>query len=199
MSTTSSSSSIGYSLGSSNEPSMAARYTTASLFTALLSTWTYYAFHPPSQNNSISTNDDEAPPPMMMIHGPLTPLLLTTLYLTSLPILKYVTTHYLDKRYDMKTLLIESMIIYNIAQVLFNAWMVYTICIALLYNGHPFMGSRELYGPAIHSGATRAVYVHYCDKYLEFVDTYFMILRGKMDQVIQYNYGVSTRFIFHVY
>jgi elongation of very long chain fatty acids protein 4 len=164
-----------------NEPSMAARYTTASLFTALLSTWTYYAFHPPQ--NSISTNDDEAPPSMMMIHGPLTPLLLTTLYLTSLPLLKYVTTHHLDIRYDMKTLLIESMILYNIAQVVFNGWMVYTICIALLYNDHPILGSRELIGPAINSGATRAVYVHYCDKYLEFVDTYFMILRGKMDQV----------------
>ena len=98
----------------------------------------------------------------------------------------------------MKTLLIESMILYNIAQVVFNAWMVYTICIALLYNGHPFMGSRELYGPAINSGATRAVYVHYCDKYLEFVDTYFMILRGKIDQVSQYNYGVS-RDLFFIY
>jgi hypothetical protein len=27
------------------------------------------------------------------------------------------------------------------------------------------------------------VWVHYCDKYLEFLDTFFMVLRGKMDQV----------------
>jgi len=31
--------------------------------------------------------------------------------------------------------------------------------------------------------ASYAVWVHYCDKYLEFFDTYFMVLRGKMDQV----------------
>ena len=93
------------------------------------------------------------------------------------------------------------MILYNIAQVVFNGWMVYTICIALLYNGHPILGSRELIGPAINSGATRAVYVHYCDKYLEFVDTYFMILRGKMDQVksIWVIWCLAWYTIFHIY
>jgi elongation of very long chain fatty acids protein 4 len=153
---------------------MVARYTTASIFMALLSTWTYYAYYP---NPSILT---------INMHGPLIPLALTTFYLTSLPLLKYITTHYLSTRYEMKSLLIESMILYNISQVLLNGWMVYTILIALLYNDHPIIGSRSLIGPSITSGASYAVYVHYCDKYLEFVDTYFMILRGKMDQVKVY-------------
>ena len=151
---------------------MVARYTTASIFMALLSTWTYYAYYPSPSMLTIHT-----------MHGPVIPLTLTTFYLISLPILKYITTNYLSTKYEMKSLLIESMILYNISQVLLNGWMVYTILIALLYNDHPIIGSRSLIGPSITSGASYAVYVHYCDKYLEFVDTYFMILRGKMDQV----------------
>ena len=80
----------------------------------------------------------------------------------------------------MKLLLTESMVIYNVSQVLLNGWMVYTMVAAVLYNGHPFIGSRSLVGSEM---ATYAVWVHYCDKYLEFFDTYFMVLRGKMDQV----------------
>jgi elongation of very long chain fatty acids protein 4 len=50
----------------------------------------------------------------------------------------------------------------------------------LVWKEHPFIA-----GPIhlVDTGAAYAVYVHYCDKYLEFLDTYFMILRGKMDQV----------------
>lgn len=83
----------------------------------------------------------------------------------------------------MKLLLTESMIIYNVAQVALNGWMVYAIIDALVYRGHPFIGSRSLTGVAISSGSSYAVWVHYCDKYLEFFDTYFMILRGNMKQV----------------
>lgn len=83
----------------------------------------------------------------------------------------------------MKLLLTESMIIYNVAQVLLNGWMVYAMINAVVNRGHPFIGSRSLVGVAVESGASYAVWVHYCDKYLEFFDTYFMILRGKMDQV----------------
>lgn len=80
----------------------------------------------------------------------------------------------------MKLLLTESMVIYNVSQVVLNGWMVYTMVAAVLYNGHPFIGSRSLVGSEM---ASYAVWVHYCDKYLEFFDTYFMVLRGKMDQV----------------
>lgn len=79
----------------------------------------------------------------------------------------------------MKVLLKESMILYNAGQVVLNAWMVYRFIDAVAFRGHPFVGAME----AANSGATYAVWVHYCDKYLEFLDTYFMVLRGKMDQV----------------
>ena len=108
----------------------------------------------------------------------------------------------------MKLLLTESMIIYNVAQVALNGWMVHAIIDALVYRGHPFIGSRSLSGVAISSGSSYAVWVHYCDKYLEFFDTYFMVLRGKMDQVsyvmlcvMEKNYrefGLCTSLVYQV-
>merc|ERR1712087_1062039 len=71
------------------------------------------------------------------------------------------------------------MVIYNGGRVLLNGWMVYRMVYAVLFRGHPFIGDIN----TVNTGATFAVWVHYCDKYLEFLDTYFMVLRGKMDQV----------------
>jgi elongation of very long chain fatty acids protein 4 len=106
---------------------------------------------------------------------------LTALYVISLPLLHIVTNRYnIHAKVDVKVMLRESMILYNAVQVLLNGWMVYRILYALIWNHHPFIA-----GPIhqVNTGAAYAVYVHYCDKYLEFLDTYFMILRGKMDQV----------------
>ena len=151
-------------------PSTLARYTTASILTACLSTWAYYAYPPRNATPGLTTD----------MHSYQVPLALTLFYLVSLPTLKYLTEKFLAPKYDMKLLLTESMVIYNVSQVLLNGWMVYTMVAAVLYNGHPFIGSRSLVGSEM---ASYAVWVHYCDKYLEFFDTYFMVLRGKMDQV----------------
>ena len=156
-----------------NTPSILARYTTASIFVVILSTWARLAFPPHADTPGLTS-------PM---HGPSSPASLTAMYLVSLPLLRSITERYLSPRYDMKLLLTESMMLYNVVQVLLNGWMVYAMIDAVVNNGHPFIGSRGLSGVAIDSGASYAVYVHYCDKYLEFLDTYFMILRGKMDQV----------------
>ena len=154
-------------------PSMLARYTTASILTAILSVWSYFAY--PSR--------DATPGLTAPMHSYLSPLALTAFYLVSLPSLKWFTEKFLAPKYDMKLLLTESMVIYNVAQVALNGWMVYEMVDSVLNRGHPFVGSRELVGAAINSGASYAVWVHYCDKYLEFLDTYFMVLRGKTDQV----------------
>lgn len=154
-------------------PSTMARYTTASLLVGVLALFCHHAYPPAAATPGLTA-------PM---HGPATPLALTVCYLLSLPALRYVTETYLAPRYDMKALLTEAMIVYNVAQVALNGWIVYAIVEALVNGGHPFMGSRSLTGAAISSGASYAVWVHYCDKYLEFFDTYFMVLRGKMDQV----------------
>lgn len=154
-------------------PSTLARYTTASILVGFLSLWTYHAYPP----------KDATPGLTAPMHGYAVPLALTAFYLASLPTLKWFTESYLAPRYDMKLLLTESMIIYNVAQVFLNGWMVYAMVKAVWSGGHPFIGSRGLTGAAVESGASYAVWVHYCDKYLEFFDTYFMVLRGKMDQV----------------
>mmetsp|Transcript_32447 Transcript_32447/g.55291 ORF Transcript_32447/g.55291 Transcript_32447/m.55291 type:complete len:355 (-) Transcript_32447:171-1235(-) len=154
-------------------PSTLARYTTASILIGFLSLWSYHAYPP----------RDATPGLNAPMHSAAAPLALTAFYLVSLPSLKWFTEKHLAPKYDMKLLLTESMVIYNVAQVFLNGWMVYEMVSAVLYRGHPFIGSRSLSGVAINSGASYAVWVHYCDKYLEFFDTYFMILRGKMDQV----------------
>lgn len=69
---------------------------------------------------------------------------------------------------------------YNAGQVLLNLWMVYRILDALFFRAHPFICAPV---DLVDTGATYAVWVHYCDKYLEFFDTFFMVLRGRMDQV----------------
>ncbi|KAL7518809.1 hypothetical protein ACHAWX_003613 [Stephanocyclus meneghinianus] len=153
-------------------PSLLARYTTASILIGFLSLWSYHAYPP----------RDATPALTAPMHSYQVPLTLTLFYLVSLPTLKFVTDRFLAPRYDMKVLLTESMVIYNVAQVFLNGWMVYAIIDALVTKGHPFVGSRSLVGVAVSSGSSYAVWVHYCDKYLEFFDTYFMVLRGKMDQ-----------------
>lgn len=71
------------------------------------------------------------------------------------------------------------MVVYNSGQVLLNGWMVYRFLDAVINKGHPFIG--DVY--TVDTGATFAVWIHYMDKYLEFFDTIFMVLRGRMDQV----------------
>jgi elongation of very long chain fatty acids protein 4 len=154
-------------------PTILARYTTASILLGFLSLWSYHAFPPRNATPSLTS-------PM---HSYMVPLTLSVFYLVSLPTLKFLTDKYLAPRYDMKLLLTESMVIYNVAQVFLNGWMVYAIIDALVNKGHPFVGTRSLVGVAVESGSSYAVWVHYCDKYLEFFDTYFMVLRGKLDQV----------------
>lgn len=154
-------------------PSALARYSAASILVGFLSLWLRYAY----------PANDATPGLTSPMHGYSVPLAATAFYLISLPSLRWLTENYLAKRYDMKLLLTESMVIYNVAQVFLNGWMVYVMVDAVLFRGHPFIGSRGLSGVAMNSGASYAVWVHYCDKYLEFFDTYFMILRGKTDQV----------------
>jgi GNS1/SUR4 family len=150
-------------------PSIMARYTCASILIGAFAIWGKLTFVP----------ENSAPGVGAPIHGFQVPLMLTVGYLASLPLLRLLATNILSKAVDVKLLLRESMILYNAAQVALNAWMVYRFLDAVFFRGHPFVGNFD----NVQSGATFAVWVHYCDKYLEFFDTYFMVLRGKMDQV----------------
>jgi elongation of very long chain fatty acids protein 4 len=150
-------------------PSLISRYICASVMIAIFAVWGRCSF--PDENQAPGIGSD--------IHSWQTPLLLTTGYLISLPLLRCFSKYFLSQVVDVKLLLKETMIVYNGGQVLLNAWMVYRFVDALINHGHPFIG--DLY--TNKSGTTFAVWIHYMDKYLEFFDTFFMVLRGRMDQV----------------
>ena len=150
------------------ESSLLARYTCAGISCAVFSVWWKFTFVPENQTPGVDV-------PMHSYHRPLA---LTVGYLVSLPILQYLVKNFLSD-VNVKSLLKESMILYNVAQVALNGWMVWRFVDAVVNKNHPFIGD-------IHStaaGTSYAIWVHYCDKYLEFFDTYFMVLRGRTDQV----------------
>lgn len=174
-------------------PSALARATCVSILIGIFSIWCKFAF----------IDERDIPGGRQSIHSGWVPLGMTVFYLVSLPLLRMFTNHFLQT-VDVKVMLRESMILYNAAQVLLNGWMVYRIVDAILFRGHSFIG-----GPInqIDTGASFAVYVHYCDKYLEYMDTYFMVLRGKMDQVKETDHKYEshhnaimdlTRFVRHL-
>lgn len=152
------------------DPSILARYTCLSIVVAVFAGWHQYTF---------SNEKTGCPSVDYPLHSYHVPLALTTSYLVSLPLLNIVTQKILSPNYDMKALLFESMVFYNVAQVCMNVWMVWRFLDAVINKGHPFIGSVD----ALGSGTSFAIWVHYSNKYLEFLDTYFMVLRGRMDQV----------------
>ena len=151
-------------------PSFLARMTCVSILGGVSAVWGKYTF----------VEESAIPGAHVDLHHWIVPLALTSFYLVSLPLLRWFSNRFLSEAVDVKMLLREAMVAYNAGQVLLNLWMVYRFFQAVLFRRHPFIG-----GPIylFDSGATYAVWVHYCDKYLEFFDTYFMVLRGKMDQV----------------
>ncbi|KAG7344361.1 GNS1/SUR4 family protein [Nitzschia inconspicua] len=150
-------------------PSLMSRYACASLMLAIFAVWGKISF----------LDENKAPGIGSDIHSWKTPLALTVSYLVALPLLRSFSKNVLSQVVDVKLLLKETMIVYNGGQVLLNAWMVYRFVDSLINKGHPFIG--DLYTNT--SGTTFAVWIHYMDKYLEFFDTFFMVLRGRMDQV----------------
>jgi len=153
-----------------SSPSFIARYSCLGVLLGIFGVWGQYSFLPLS----------DTPP-----HSPIEistsfkyPLFLTVGYLISLPVLRQIMKTIDADQIYMKELLKESMVVYNVAQVFLNGWMVYSIMDALLTKGHPFIGDTTT-----SDLCSYAVWIHYCDKYLEFFDTYFMVLRGRMDQV----------------
>ena len=149
-------------------PSPVERYTCAGISCVVFAVWWQFTFVPEHLTPGVQV-------PMNSYHAPLA---LTVGYLISLPILKHLVKKYCST-IDMKALLKESMILYNVSQIALNGWMVWRFLDAVVNKGHPFVGDIS----TISTGAYYAVWVHYCDKYLEFFDTYFMVLRGRMDQV----------------
>jgi elongation of very long chain fatty acids protein 4 len=148
-------------------PSFMAKYSCLSFFVAVFSIWAKYTFIGETATPTVHTP----------LHGYQVPLFFTAGYLVSLYLVKLAVKKYCLGRVDMKELLLPSMIFYNVAQVFVNCWMVYRFINAILFEGHPFIGDM------VSTKCVYVVWVHYTNKYLEFLDTYFMLLRGKNDQV----------------
>jgi len=149
------------------QPSIFGRYACAGVASAIFSVWFNFTFQFNEPENTHK------------VHSYTIPLFLTTFYLVSLPLLKHFTQTYLLPYYDVRAYLKETMVLYNVSQVALNGWMVYRFIDALVYRGHPLIGDMH----TVDTGIPFILWVHYCDKYLEFFDTYFMVLRGRMDQV----------------
>jgi hypothetical protein len=160
-------------------PSLAARYACAGLMVAVFGVWGKFSFVEEASAPCIGTP----------LHSYMVPLVLTSCYILSLPLLRIFSSQYLAKNVDVKLLLKETMVVYNAGQVALNAWMVYRYIDAVVFREHPFIG--DIY--TVNTGATYAVWIHYCDKYLEFFDTFFMVLRGRMDQVRSFRFSVIDR------
>jgi elongation of very long chain fatty acids protein 4 len=109
------------------------------------------------------------------MHSWRVPLFGTIGYLATLPVLKVLAQ---AQPYDAKALLKESMFVYNAAQVVLNGLMVW-MTVVLLWGGKlPLLWNNSV------PYAAPMLWLHYCDKYLEFLDTAFMVLRGRYDQVL---------------
>ena len=149
-------------------PTLAARYACASVMLAVFGVWGHLCFTPESQHPPVGSN----------IHSWTIPTMLTISYLLVLPLMRIFSTTFLSESVDVKLLLKETMVVYNGGQVLLNLWMVYKIVEGLISKGLPFIGDVYTLTP----GVSHALWIHYVDKYLEFFDTFFMVLRGRMDQ-----------------
>jgi len=149
-------------------PTLAARYSCAAVMMAIFGVWGHLCFTPESQPAPVSSE----------IHSWKVPTVLTLSYLLALPLLRIFSKQVLSESVDVKLLLKETMVVYNGGQVILNIWMVYKILEGLATKGHPFIGDVHTITP----GVTHALWIHYVDKYLEFFDTFFMVLRGRMDQ-----------------
>ena len=153
----------------SHEASITSRLTCASIMTAIFAVWAKLTFV-----------TDGVPGGTSPLHSWKFPVMMNIAYLVSLPLLRLFTDRYLSKAVDVKSLLKEAMLIYNVGQVLVNFWMVCSFIVPVASGAHPFIGGGK---DMVETGVTYAVWVHYCNKYLEYMDTYFMVLRGRMDQV----------------
>lgn len=159
------------------QPTLFSRYACATTMAAIFGIWGKIAFYGHSGNGTY--DESKFPGVGMDMHHWKVPLALTSGYLLALPLLRAFSKKFISETIDVKVLLKETMVVYNGGQVLLNGWMVYRFIDALVNNQHPFIG--DIF--TVNTGATFAVYIHYMDKYLEFFDTFFMVLRGRMDQV----------------
>jgi len=105
------------------------------------------------------------------------PACMTALYLTSV----FGLTKYFESRKPM-TGLKDYMFTYNLYQVIINVWCVVAFCVEVRRAGMSAIGNKVDLGPnSFRLGFV--TWVHYNNKYIELLDTLWMVLRKKTQQV----------------
>ena len=105
------------------------------------------------------------------------PLAATSLYLVGVV---FLGRRFFDAREPMK--IDGFMTAYNAYQTLFNVWAVVGILAEVYRRSLPFAGTVYKAGPA-EERLGFLIYAHYQNKFLELLDTVFMVVRKKRDQV----------------
>lgn len=89
------------------------------------------------------------------------------------------SVHFLKKYYpEEKTMKLHNVLqIYNLLQITLNIYMVYNF--TEIISGYNIFGINKSYTANLKN----TLYIHYLSKYLDYFDTYFMIVKGKHNQL----------------
>jgi elongation of very long chain fatty acids protein 4 len=102
------------------------------------------------------------------------PLAASLVYLTGI----FVGTRLMKNRepYSAK----NYMFTYNLYQTILNGWCVYSFIVELVRNGYPVWGNTL---ESTNFKMSFLIWIHYNNKYVELLDTLFMVVRKKNDQL----------------
>jgi len=104
----------------------------------------------------------------------LTPLIGSLLYFAMI----YFGKQLMEKRKPFE--ISEYMLTYNLFQTCFNSWVVYSILSEVIEKGYPILGNQP---ESTSYKISFFIWLHYHNKYLELIDTLFMVLRKKNVQI----------------
>lgn len=105
------------------------------------------------------------------------PVIVTPCYLGFI----YFGNNYMKPRQSFS--LEKSMILYNLAQIICNGYIVIQMLYELYRRNLPFWGNSYLKDDPEEYMLSLCIYLHYLTKYLELLDTVFMVLRKKIQQI----------------
>ena len=106
------------------------------------------------------------------------PLVASVLYLS----LVFVGQRLMRGREPLDAFCRPYMLVYNLYQTVFNAWWVFETIRVVVGLGQPFLGVPLTKGPEQFELGL-LIWLHYQNKYIEMLDTTFMVLRKKTKQV----------------
>lgn len=130
-----------------------------------------------SANRASFHNNIDHPNGAYSTAWPIVPTVMTAFYLAMV----FGLTKYFESRKPMSGLK-DYMFTYNLYQVIINVWCVVAFCVEVRRAGMSVIGNKVDLGPnSFRLGFV--TWVHYNNKYVELLDTLWMVLRKKSAQV----------------